>query len=137
MITAQRTFFFFWAVQTEKSVFQNQQKSRETGKTTAQTTKKAIWAVAPEANQASKTRDTLRHKQKKRGAPRRESKLPLRMQHGPAHAPGHKFQIHKCQIFIRPSVQPHIPYTSFRPIKTPMEDAIMRPLVQPEESPKQ
>ena len=59
------------------------------------------------------------------------------MQHGPAHAPGHKFQIHKCQIFIKPSVQPHIPYTSFRPIKTPMEDAIMRPLVQPEESPKQ
>ena len=28
-------------------------------------------------------------------------------------------------------------YTSLRPIKTPMEDAIMRPLVQPDESPRQ
>ena len=28
-------------------------------------------------------------------------------------------------------------YTSFRPIRTPMEDAIIRPLVQPEESPRQ
>ena len=116
-------------------------KIKETGKTTAQTTKKAFWAVVPESNQASKTRDTLRHMQKKRGASAaKASCLSARntanIQHGPEHAPGHKFQYFTnsgCQA-IHPW---HIPYTSFRPIKTPMEDAIMRPLVQPEESPKQ